>query len=133
MEYFTEACRVTSSLRAEFAVFSGVEYTLPAMALGGAGSFSACGGVAPRLVKALYDACAAGDFKKALPLQRRASHLYGIISVGYPATIKAAMALMGRPCGNTRKPVQPLDAEAIRRLETQLGELGILQDEPHGW
>jgi 4-hydroxy-tetrahydrodipicolinate synthase len=133
MEYFTEICRVSSGLRPGFGVFSGVEYILPAMAVGAAGSFSACGAVAPRLVKALYDACASGDFAIARPLQYRLSHLYTIISVGYPGTIKAAMEIMGRPCGAPRRPIEALAPEAMRRLEGQLESLSILSDEPHGW
>jgi 4-hydroxy-tetrahydrodipicolinate synthase len=133
MEYFTEVCRVAGAARPGFAVFSGVEYVLPAMAIGGAGTFSACGAVAPRLVRAVYDACAAGDYARARPLQHRLSHLYTIISVGYPATIKAALTILGRPCGHTRKPIQPLDADALKRLERELEALGMLRDEPHGW
>jgi 4-hydroxy-tetrahydrodipicolinate synthase len=133
MEYFTEVCRVAGAARPGFAVFSGVEYVLPAMAIGGAGTFSACGAVAPRLVKAVYDACAAGDYVRARPLQHRLSHLYTIISVGYPATIKAALTILGRPCGHTRKPIQALDADALKRLERELEALGMLRDEPHGW
>jgi 4-hydroxy-tetrahydrodipicolinate synthase len=133
MEYFTEVCRVSAAARPGFSVFSGVEYVLPAMAVGGAGTFSACGAVAPRLVKALYDASAAGDLARARPLQHRLSELYTIISVGYPATIKAAMTLLGRPCGAPRKPIQQLDADGMKRLERELEAMGILADEPHGW
>ena len=133
LEYFTEACRVTLEARPGFAMFSGVEYMLSAMVVGGAGTFSACGGVAPRLVKAVYDACAAGDYQKARPLQYRLSHLFQVLKVGYPATIKAAMEIMGRPVGLTRKPLPPLEPSGWKRLEVDLGKMGILSDEPHGW
>jgi 4-hydroxy-tetrahydrodipicolinate synthase len=132
MRYFTEVCRVAASLRPEFGVFSGLEYTLPAMAMGGGGSFSAIGEIAPRLVKSLYDACASGDFKKALPLQWKVSHLYSILSAGFPA-YKVAMQIMGRPCGKPRKPIPVLDSEAARRIESQMKELGLLDEEPYGW
>jgi len=132
MRYFTEVCRVARCLHPDFGVFSGLEYTLPAIAMGGAGSFSAIGEIAPRLVKSLYDACAAGDFKKALPLQWKVSHLYSILSAGFPA-YKVAMQIMGRPCGKPRKPIPVLDADATRRIESQMKELGILDEEPHAW
>jgi len=53
--------------------------------------------------------------------------------VGYPAPIKAAMELMGRPVGPTRLPIRPLDAGAREKLRGQLAALGILESEPHGW
>lgn len=133
MEYFTEACRLTAEARPGFAVFTGVEYFLPGMAVGGAGAFSACGAVAPRLVKAVYEACAAGDYQRARPLQHKLSHLIQLIKVNYPAGIKAAMALLGRPAGPSRKPVPPLDRDALKRLRAELEKLGVLAEEPHGW
>ncbi len=133
MEYFTEVCRQTGEVRPGFAVFTGVEYFVPGMALGGSGAFSAVGGVAPRLVKAVYDACAAKEFERARPLQYKLSRLYYLIRVNYPAGIKAAMEIMGRPVGKTRKPISPLDADAMKRMRTEMEKIGILAEEPHGW
>ncbi len=133
MEYFTEVCRQTGEVRPGFAVFTGVEYFVPGMALGGSGAFSAVGGVAPRLVKAVYDACAAKEFERARPLQYKLSRLYYLIRVNYPAGIKAAMEIMGRPVGKTRKPISPLDADAMKRMRTEMEKIGMLAEEPHGW
>lgn len=133
MEYFTEVCRVAEDLPSGFGVFSGVEYVLPGMAVGAAGTFSACGGVAPRLVTELYSECAAGRYERARPLQHRLSRLYQIIKGGYPASIKAAMEIMGRSCGPMRGPAESLDASTVERLADSLGDLGTLTDEPHGW
>ena len=133
MEYFTEMCRVTTAARSDFSVFTGVEYFLPGMVVGGAGAFSACGAVAPRLVKAVYDACAAGDYVRARPLQYKLSHLFNAIKIDYPSGIKAAMAFMGRAAGPTRKPIPSLDSIGLRRIQSELEKLGILAEEPHGW
>lgn len=133
MEYFTECCRVTSTLRSGFAIFTGIEYLLPSMAVGGAGSFSACGAVAPRLVCELYNACASGNFEKARDLQYKVSHLWNIIKPGYPATIKSTMEIMGRPVGQVRLPILPVGDEAKARLRQELSALGILENEPIGW
>ena len=103
------------------------------MVVGGVGSFSACGAVAPTLVRDLYDACASGEFHRAKELQHKVSHLYNIIKVGYPSTIKAAMEIMGRPAGETRKPVSPTSAEAKALLRKKLTEIGIPDSEPQGW
>lgn len=133
MEYHTELCRVTRELRPSFSNFTGVEYVLPSTVVGGSGCFSALGGVAPVLVRRLYDACAAGAFDEALVLQHEFSHLYKFLQIGYPATIKAAMALMGRPVGGTRRPLKNLSAEAVETLAERLREFTILEQEPRGW
>ena len=133
MEYFTEVCRQTTEARPGFAVFTGVEYFVPGMVLGGSGAFSAVGGVAPRLVKAVYDACAAKEFERARPLQYKLSRLYHLIRVNYPAGIKAAMEIMGRPTGKTRKPIPPLDADAMKRMRAEMEKIGTLTEEPYGW
>jgi 4-hydroxy-tetrahydrodipicolinate synthase len=133
MQRFTELCRVTSALRPDFSVFTGIEYLLPNMVVGGAGSFSACGMIAPRLLKRLFDAVATGDYEAALPLQHRISRLWFLLAPGYPATIKAAMEIMGRPVGDTRLPILPLDQAARERLRERLEEYGVLEEEPHGW
>ncbi|HET6948701.1 MAG TPA: dihydrodipicolinate synthase family protein, partial [bacterium] len=105
----------------------------PSMVVGGAGSFSACGAIAPGLVRNLYDACARQSYEQAKALQYALSHLWHILSVGYPASIKAAMELMGRPAGASRLPIRPLSEESTRRLRAELERLGIIHGEPHGW
>lgn len=133
MEYLTEVCRVGSQADRDFAVFTGVEYVLPAAVIGAAGTFSASGGVAPRLVRALTDAALQGRYDEARPLQFRLSELYSVIQEHYPATIKVAMDLLGRPCGPIRQPGVRLDRAAIERVERHLDALGIFDSEPRGW
>ena len=133
MEYFTEVCRLAAQLRPDFSTYTGVEYLLPSMIVGGAGAFSALGAVAPRLVRGLHQACASADYGLALELQRRASRLWRLLQPSYPATVKAAMEILGRPAGATRRPVPPLSQEARGRLARTLGEWGILDSEPIGW
>lgn len=133
MEYFTEVCRVGSESGRDFGVFSGVEYVLPGAVLGAAGTFSACSGVAPRLMRQLTDAAMDGRYADARPLQYRMSALYSVIQEHYPATIKAAMGILGRPCGPIRQPGVRLDGEGLRRVEQHLDGLGIFDSEPRGW
>ncbi len=130
MLYFTEACRVTSEARPGFSVFTGIEYLLTSMPVGGAGAFS--GLLAPRLIKALYDACAAGDYERARPLQYKVSQLRSIVK-SEAAIIKAAMGIMGRPMGPPRKPLMPISSDTVKKMQEQLEKLGILSEEPHGW
>ncbi|MGH9356482.1 MAG: dihydrodipicolinate synthase family protein [Terriglobia bacterium] len=133
-DYLAEACRLTHALRPEFGVFVGSDYPLFSMPIGGAGCFSPIGFLAPRLVRSLVDACVAGDYKKAVPLQYRASQLYAIIKDFYMySSSMAAMEIVGRPCGNPRLPIPTLDRTSVKRLEARLNESGVLEGEPHGW
>jgi 4-hydroxy-tetrahydrodipicolinate synthase len=134
MEYFTELCRVTADLGPAFAAFTGTEYLLTSLPVGGKGAFSAGGAVAPVLVRRLYDACASGDYEAARELQYEFSRLYKVIQVGYPATIKAAMGVLGRPVGSVRKPLVPLTQEQLATLERTLkNDFPLLEQEPQGW
>ena len=130
MQYFTEACMVTGEARPGFAMFTGIEYLLTSMPVGGAGAFSSL--LAPRLIKALYDACAAGDYERARPLQYKLCRLRKIAKPG-PATVKAAMGIMGRPMGSPRKPLQPIDPAGVKLMQAGLEKLGIMSEEPRGW
>lgn len=133
LQYLTELCRIVADRRPDFSVFAGTEYALPMAAIGGAGSFSALGLVAPRLIAALSTAVDEGNHAAALPLQHRASQLWHLLKAGYPARIKAAAAIMGRDLGPTRAPVRPLTPTEIAELETQLAELGLTESEGFGW
>jgi len=114
-------------------VLTAGDYFLPGMVVGSVGALSGAGAVAPRLVKAVYDACAAQDYVRVRPLQHKLSHLLGVIKVNYPAGVKAAMALMDRPVGPPRGPISPLDPDAVAWLKSELERIGVLADEPHGW
>jgi len=134
MQSFTEACARTSKLRPGFAMLTGVEYLLTSMPVGGTGCFSPAAAIAPRLVTSLYEACRDGDISRARPLQYRASALWHLLrETGYPASVKAAMAMFGRPAGSVRLPLLDLDPAAASRLSEGLTGLGLLDSEPHGW
>jgi len=133
-EYFIEARRATQAVRPEFGLILGVEYILPSVSMGGVGSMSVAGGVAPRMMQRLYDLCAAGRFFDAAPLQDRASQLWQLFKPEYPAPIKAAMEMMGRPVGPVRGPMRSLDIDQKGKLRRELEALGILNGgEPTGW
>jgi dihydrodipicolinate synthase/N-acetylneuraminate lyase len=134
MQSFTQACARTSALRPGFAMLTGVEYLLTSMPVGGAGCFSPAAAIAPGLVMSLYQACRDGDLDRARPLQYRASALWHLLrETGYPASVKAALAIFGRPVGGVRLPLLDLEPAATERLAAGLAELGLLDSEPHGW
>jgi len=133
-EYFIEARRATQAVRPEFGLILGVEYIIPSVSMGGVGSMSIAGGVAPRMMQQLYDLCANGSFFDALPLQDKASHLWQLFKAEYPAPIKAAMEMMGRPVGPVRGPMRSLSDEQKTKLRKELDAMGVLDgSEPFGW
>jgi 4-hydroxy-tetrahydrodipicolinate synthase len=133
-EYFIEARRATQALRPEFGLILGVEYMIPSVSMGGVGSMSIAGGVVPRLMQKLYELCAAGSFSEAQPLQDKASHLWQLFKPEYPAPIKAAMEMMGRPVGPVRGPMRPLTAVQNAVLRKELESIGVFDgSEPRGW
>jgi 4-hydroxy-tetrahydrodipicolinate synthase len=130
---FGEFARLAGQLRPDFSVLGGIEYTLPQRTLGGAGSFSICALIAPRLVRDLWAATARGDLRQAQELQDRMSRLLSLFIPRYPAGVKAAAALMGRPLGPTRLPIAPLTPQETAELALALEEIGVPGQEPYGW
>jgi len=133
MNFFTGACRVASGVRDNFSVFTGIEWLLTSIPVGGSGSFSNCAEVAPKMILSLFDACMKGDYETARPLQYKVGILLKLLQTNYPATVKYAMELLGRPVGGTRKPVLPLNDEAKAHTLETLESLGIMESEPRGW
>ncbi len=132
-ETFIELRRASRQVRKNFGLVLGIEYVLPAMTLGGVGTMSIFGAVAPRLVDRLFDATVKGRLDEARELQDTMSYLWQLGKVDYPAPIKAMMDIMGRPVGRTRLPIRYVSDERKRFLASELERLGLLGTEPHGW
>jgi 4-hydroxy-tetrahydrodipicolinate synthase len=132
-EKFFEILRAALPLRPDFAMIAGVEYLLPSVSLGGAGSYSSAGAICPNLCVELYDCCATGKWARARELQYKLSQLWLIFRDQYPSSLKGGCVIMGRPVGPTRPPLPTASPERIKFIEQQLEALGILQSEPHGW
>lgn len=133
MDYFAEACRVTQAARPGFRVMAGQEQLLGSVVVGGTGSFSACGAIAPTMVYDLWDAITEERWDEARKLQNDISYLIFHFKDYYPSSLKVAMELMGRPVGPCRLPLPTADEDARARIAGVLKELNILETEPHGW
>lgn len=127
-------------LRPDFQLLTGAEFIVSAGALGGSGAFSPLSGVAPRMVRRLYELCAKEDYLAARTLQEDVGALHHAVkSAGESelrdgiAGIKAALATMGRNCGGPRPPVRALTKLARRQLAAALESLAFLRAEPQGW
>lgn len=132
-ERFLELARCALAMRPHFAMITGVEYLLPSIPLGGAGSYSSAGAICPNLVLQLYESCAAANWAKARECQYRISRLWMIFRDQYPSSLKGGMVMMGRPVGPTRPPLPTATKERQDYIRAQLEDMGILQTEPHGW
>jgi len=116
---------------ADFAFMPGIEHLAPYGVLGLRSAFSVIGALAPNLVHALEGAVAADAWEEVAPLQLRTSALLGVIARQYPASIKAASAILGRPVGPPREPLLALTSAQQAELAVALEPL--LEAEPHGW
>ncbi|MGE0559730.1 MAG: dihydrodipicolinate synthase family protein [Burkholderiales bacterium] len=130
---FLEISRVALALRPDFSMIAGVEFLLPSVPLGGAGSYSSAGAICPNLCTELYASCVAGNWPRARELQYKLAQLWDLFRDQYPSSLKGGMVIMGRPVGPTRPPLPTATRERQDHIHEQLGALGILDSEPHGW
>ncbi len=132
-EKFLEIARVALALRPNFSLIAGVEFLLPSVPLGAAGSYSSAGAICPNLCTRLYEACVSGDWERARELQYKLSRLWDLFRDQYPSSLKGGMVIMGRPVGPTRAPLPTASRERQAYIRAQLEELDILETEPYGW
>ena len=132
-EKFLEIARAAHELRPDFSMIAGVEFLAPSVPLGCVGCYSSAGAICPNLCKELYDACMAGESVRARELQMRLLRLWDLLRDQYPSSLKGGMVIMGRPVGPTSPPLPTASKERQAFIATRLGELGILETEPHGW
>lgn len=109
-------------------VLSGDDATaFPLFALGARGVISVVSNVAPKQMSAMWDAAAAGDWKKARELHYKLLPLgEGLFVEANPIPVKTALAMMGRIAEEIRPPLYPLAPQYRDKLQAQLKELGLL-------
>jgi 4-hydroxy-tetrahydrodipicolinate synthase len=117
--------------REGFVLISGNELMVSPAAIGATAALSPLAGVAPRLVRKLFDLCGADKLFEARPAQEELAKLYQLIKAGGVASLKAALVARGRDCGIPRPPLQALDTAAAASFARELDPL--LRDEPRGW
>jgi 4-hydroxy-tetrahydrodipicolinate synthase len=120
-------------LRPDFHLLSGTEYIVSAYAIGATGAFTSLAGIAPKLVRQLYDFCCQERYGDARKPQEEVAALRQIIKKAGIAGLKAAMRAMGRDCGEPRPPLQGLAKGTMKNLTEALGTMDALQAEPRSW
>ena len=75
METFTDICALIARSGKKVAAYTGIEYLMTSIPVGGSGCFSACSEIAPRLVQELFQACTRAELEKARGLQYQVRRL----------------------------------------------------------
>lgn len=118
LSYFAEAMRLVGD---KISVLTGGDdITLPCFALGCHGAILALCNIAPRMVVDLYQAVQQKEMAKAEKLFYQLLPIARAISVpeNFPAPLKEAVRMLGRPAGLTRGPILAVsepEKEAIRK------------------
>lgn len=99
-----------------------------ALMMGAHGGILAMANLVPDTAVAIYREATAGHARRANELQNL---LLPMIRSWYitnhPAPLKQAMAMIGWPVGEARKPLQPMTAEEAAEVRRNLAELGLLK------
>lgn len=116
-----------------FRVFAGDDsLALPIIAVGGMGLISVASNAIPQQMAQLVDSALSENWITARRINR---HYFDLMQGHFlepsPAPIKAVMTMLGRGNENLRLPMIPVSAPTRRKLETMLGQLGLLHDAPH--
>lgn len=133
-QFMIDTVSAAWKVRPEFQLISADEYMVSAGTIGATGMLSALAGVAPRLVRRLYEVCRTEKYFDARTDQENAGALYQAVKrAGRQEALKGAMRYMGRDVGTTRPPLDALKPERYEQLAIDLGRLSFLKDEPRGW
>ena len=119
--------------RPDFQLVSGTDYMVSAGANGATSYFSPLAGVAPRLVRRLYESCRKEKYFDARDVQNQVASLYQIVKHAGFSGLKSAMRAMGRDCGDPRPPHDVLREVDHGALAERLGAEPALKAEPRGW
>ncbi|MFA5104976.1 MAG: 4-hydroxy-tetrahydrodipicolinate synthase [Candidatus Margulisiibacteriota bacterium] len=98
----------------DFIIWSGDDsLTLPMMSVGGYGVISVVSHIAGKEIKAMIEAFASGNTKKAAEIHIRLMPIFKVLFItSNPSPLKYALKLIGLDCGSTRLPlVEPSESE----------------------
>ena len=132
-QFLIELMTLAKKQRPDFQLLTGTELMVSAAAIGATGMFAPLAAVAPRLIRDLFEACRAEKLFEARAAQEDVAALRQATKPGGAPTLKAALRLMGRDCGEPRPPLLPLDAAAAKALADTLRGMPALAAEPRGW
>ena len=122
------AAQILSRVGDRMVVLSGDDATaFPLYALGAHGCISVVSNVAPADMAAMWDAAAAGDWKKARELHYRVFPLSeGLFIEANPIPVKAALAMMGKITDEIRAPLYPMAGANREKVRKILADLKLI-------
>lgn len=123
------ASQIIAKVGDRLVVLSGDDATaLPLFAVGGRGVISVVSNVAPADFAAMWDAAAAGDWKRARELHYKTFPLSeGLFIEANPIPVKAALAMMGKIADEIRPPLYPMSGENKEKVRKILLGLGLIK------
>lgn len=115
---------LTRELDKDFRVLSGNDsLILPCLKEGGAGGIAGCANVYPKTLASIYELFTAGKIEEAEAAQDSIASFRAVFKYGNPNTVvKKAVALLGYPVGDCRRPFNYLCDEGIAALQQVLKE-----------
>ena len=116
--------RLTRDVGKEFSVLAGNDGSiLTCLKAGGSGGIAGRANLYPKTVASIYDLFTAGRLDEAQAAQDAVATIQRVFKYGNPNTIiKKAVAMMGYPVGDCRKPFNYLCDEGVEELRAVLRE-----------
>ena len=126
LSYFAEVLRRVGDKMA--ILTGGDDITLPCFALGCHGAILALANIAPRMVVDLFQAVQQKEDRKALDIFFKLLPISRAISVAqnFPAPVKEAVTMLGRPAGPARSPIVPMNNAEKAEIKQALQHAGLL-------
>ena len=117
--------RLTKELDKEVAILAGNDGAiLSCLKEGGAGGIAGRANIWPNALASIYDRFTAGDLEGAQQAQDAIAALQAVFKFGNPNTIiKKAVALLGYPVGDCRRPFSYVPEEGIAALKQVLADV----------
>jgi len=125
LSQFSEMIKLVGS---EVLVLTGADDLIfPSFVLGSPGAILAVANIAPRMAVEILDLVQRGEVEKAREVNSRLLPIARAISVDrkFPAQVKEAVAMLGRPAGPTRKPILSLTSEEKEEVRQALLMSGL--------
>jgi 4-hydroxy-tetrahydrodipicolinate synthase len=126
---FHELAELLRRARGRLTVLTAIEDLIfPSLVLGSPGMLVAIAALIPELCVELYRAVRRGDLDTARRLHERILPVVRAVLTdeNFPATMKAGLALRGRPVGPPRSPLLPASPETEAAIRRALEEAGVL-------
>lgn len=115
---------LTRDLDKDFRILSGNDsLILPCLKAGGAGGIAGCANVYPHVLASIYGLFKAGKLDEAQKAQDSIASFRAVFKYGNPNTVvKKAVAMLGYPVGDCRRPFNYLCDEGVEALQKVLKE-----------